>query len=124
MSNMKIGEVRAFKCVEAVDDDNRCEGCMFCDDGSFCWSDGDISGHCSTAFRDDKKDVIFVSTNPNEIIRKGVEEAIDRWSGNNDDRILSIPSNYCDCMIGLKAGYWKRLLASIMEMCDEDAVQD
>lgn len=86
MSNMKIGEIRAFKCVEAKDEHNRCDGCMFCDDEDFCWADEDISGHCSTAFRDDKKDVIFVSTDPNEIIRERIEKSIDGLSGGDDDK--------------------------------------
>ena len=35
MSEMKIGEIMAFKCVEAKDEHNRCDGCMFCDDEDF-----------------------------------------------------------------------------------------
>lgn len=121
MSNMKIGEIRAFKCVEAVDNDNRCVGCMF-NDESCCWSDTDISGHCSKAFREDNKEVMFVSTNPNEIIRERIEESIDKCSRNDDDKLILVDSG--DCMIGLKASRWKQLLVDIMEVGDEDAVQD
>lgn len=116
MSNMKIGEIRAFKCVEAKDEHNRCDGCMFCDDEDFCWSDEDISGHCSEAFRDDRKDVIFVSTDPNEIISERIEKSIDRLSGGDDDKLISIESNGGDCRIGLKASYWKRLLGEILKL--------
>ena len=115
MSNMKIGEIRAFRCVEVKDEDNCCVGCMF-NDESFCWSDEDISGHCSTAFRDDKKDVIFVRIDSNEIIRERIEESIDRLSGGDDDKLISIESNGGDCRIGLKASYWKRLLGEILKL--------
>ncbi len=116
MLNMKIGEIMAFKCVEAKNEHNRCDGCMFCDDEDFCWSDEDISGHCSIAFREDKKDVIFVRTDPNEIIRERMEKSIDKWSKNNDDRLLPIESAGGDCRIGFKASYWKELLLELLQV--------
>lgn len=116
MSEMKIGEIMAFKCVEAKDEHNRCDGCMFCDDEDFCWSDEDISGHCSIAFREDKKDVIFVSTDPNEIIRERIEKSIDGLSGGNDCEMIALQSNTGECKIGFKAGYWKRLLSEILQV--------
>ena len=76
MQNMKIGEIMAFKCVEAKNEHNRCDGCMFCDDEDFCWADEDISGHCSEAFREDKKDVIFVSIKPNDYVSK---KNLQKW---------------------------------------------
>ena len=116
MSNMKIGEIMAFKCVEAKDEHNRCNGCMFCDDEDFCWSDEDISGHCSVAFREDKKDVIFVSTDPNEIIRERIEKSIDRLSGGDDDKMIAFQSKQGECKIGFKASYWKRMLGEILKL--------
>lgn len=119
MSNMKIGEIIAFKCVEAKDEHNRCDGCMFCDYEDFCWSDEDISGHCSMAFREDKKDVIFVSTDPNEIIRERIEKSIDGLSGGDDDKMIALQSNAGECKIGFKASYWKRMLGEILKLEEE-----
>lgn len=124
MSNMKIGEIRAFRCVEVKDEDNCCVGCMF-NDESCCWVDVEILGHCEKAYREDGKNVIFVRTDPNEIIRERIEESIDRLSGGDDDKLISIESNGGDCRIGLKASYWKRLLDEILKVEDaQDAVQD
>lgn len=124
MSNMKIGEIRAFRCVEAKDEDNCCVGCMF-NDESCCWVDVEIFGHCGKVYREDKKEVIFVRTDPNEIIREMIEESIDRLSGGDDDKLISIESNTGDCRIGLKASYWKRILGEILGAGDaRDAVQD
>ena len=118
MSNMKIGEIRAFRCVEVKDENNCCVGCMF-NDESCCWVDVEIFGHCEKAYREDGKDVIFVSTDPNEIIRERIEESIDRLSGGDDDKLISIESNGGDCRIGLKASYWKRLLDEILKLEEE-----
>ena len=115
MSEMKIGEIRAFKCVEAVDKDNRCDGCMFCDDEDFCWSDENISGHCSAAFRDDKKDVIFVSIDPNEVIRERIERQIDRFNDNGFVRIASKEGDW----ICLKASFMKDYLFTLLEVLPE-----
>ena len=119
MSEMKIGEIMAFKCVEAKDEHNRCDGCMFCDDEDFCWSDEDISGHCSTAFREDKKDVIFVSIDSNEIIRERIEKSIDGLSGGDDDKMIAFQSKQGECKIGFKASYWKRMLGEILKLEEE-----
>lgn len=124
MSNMKIGEIRAFRCVEPKDEHNCCVGCMF-NDESCCWFDVEIFGHCGKIYREDEKDVIFVRTDPNEIIRERIEKSIDRLSGGDYDKLISIESNGGDCRIGLKASYWKMLLGEILESKDaQDAVQD
>lgn len=128
MLEMKIGEIKimALKCVEAMDyDDDSCEGCLFYDRKNCNWPYSDkYLGDCRKVYRLDKKNVIFVRTDPNEIIRKRIERSIDKWSNGDDDMILSIESNGGDCRIGFKASYWKQLLVDIMKMGDEDAVQD
>lgn len=118
MLNMKIGEIRAFRCVEVKDEDNCCVGCMF-NDESCCWVDVEIFGHCEKAYREDGKDVIFVRTDPNEIIRKRMEKSIDRLSGGDDDKMIALQSNAGECKIGFKASYWKRMLGEILKLEEE-----
>lgn len=116
IGEMKIGEIRAFKCEgKNKDEDNPCEGCMFHDEMD-CWVDTDITGHCEKAFRDDKKDVIFVRTDSNEIIRERIEKQIDRLSGGDDDKMIALSSHAKECKIGFKAGYWKRLLLELLQI--------
>lgn len=114
MLNMKIGESRAFRCVEVKDEDNCCVGCMF-NDESCCWVDVEISGHCSVAFREDKKDVIFVRADPNEIIRERIERQIDRF---NDNGFVRIAFKEGDC-ICLKASFMKDYLFTLLEVLPE-----
>lgn len=118
MSEMKIGEIKimALKCVEAMDyDDDSCEGCLFYDRKNCNWPYSDkYLGDCRKVYRLDKKDVIFVSTDPNEIIRERIEKSIDGLSGGNDCEMIALQSNTGECKIGFKAGYWKRLLSEIL----------
>lgn len=114
MLNMKIGESRAFRCVEVKDEDNCCVGCMF-NDESCCWVDVEIFGHCEKAYREDKKDVIFVSTDPNEIIRERIERQIDRF---NDNGFVRIAFKEGDC-ICLKASFMKDYLFTLLEVLPE-----
>jgi len=124
MLEMKIGEIRAFRCVEVKDEDNCCVGCMF-NDESCCWVDVEILGHCEKACREDGKNVIFVRTDPNEIIRERIEKSIDRLSGGDDEKMIALQTHTGECKIGFKASYWKRMLGEILEVGDaRDAVQD
>lgn len=123
MLEMKIGEIKimALKCVEAMDyDDDSCEGCLFYDRKNCNWPYSDkYLGDCRKVYRLDKKNVIFVRADPNEIIRERIEKSIDRLSGGDDDKLISIESNGGDCRIGLKASYWKRLLGEILKLEEE-----
>ena len=123
MLEMKIGEIKimALKCVEAMDyDDDSCEGCLFYDRKNCNWPYSDkYLGDCRKVYRLDKKNVIFVSTDPNEIIRERIEKSIDKWSNGDDDIILSIESNGGDYRIGFKASYWKQLLGEILKLEEE-----
>lgn len=125
MLYMEIGEIEAFKCVEAFSEECHCDGCVFFNEYEGCVNVAEPLGPCNKDDRLDKKDVIFVSTDPNEIIRERIEKSIDRLSGGDDDKLISIESNGGDCRIGLKASYWKRLLDEILKVEDaRDAVQD
>lgn len=125
MLYMEIGEIEAFKCVEAFSEECHCDGCVFFNEYEGCVNVAEPLGPCNKDDRLDKKDVIFVSTDPNEIIRERIEKSIDRLSGGDDDKLISIESNGGDCRIGLKASYWKRLLDEILKVEDaQDAVQD
>ena len=117
MAEMKIGEVMAFKCVET--DRLDCVGCM-CNREDGCDTNFLNIELCESSARQDKKNVIFVRTTPNEIIRKRIEESIDEWSGGDDDRLLRAWTNGGDCNIGLKASYWKTLLLEILQVEDEE----
>lgn len=122
---MEIGEIEAFKCVEAHSKECSCDDCAFFNEYEGCMNVVDILGPCKKSDRLDRKDVIFVRADPNEIIRERIEKSIDRLSGGDDDKLISIESNGGDCRIGLKASYWKRLLDEILKVEDaQDAVQD
>lgn len=98
MSEMKIGEIRAFKCVEVRNDDNPCEGCTFNDGQDLednCSEYDRTFGNCESFRRKDGKDVIFVRTDPNEIIRERIERQIDRF---NDNGFVRIAFKEGDCI--------------------------
>lgn len=122
MSNMKIGEIIAFKCVEVRNNDNPCEGCAFNDkqypEGSYSEYDRTF-GNCESFLRKDGKDVIFVRIDSNEIIRERIEKSIDRLSGGDDDKMIAFQSTAGECRIGFKASYWKRMLGEILKLEEE-----
>ncbi len=122
MLEMKIGEIKAFKCVEFRNNDNPCEGCTF-NDGQYlegnCSEYDRTFGNCESFLRKDRKDVIFVSTDPNEIIRERIEKSIDGLSGGDDDKMIAFQSKQGECKIGFKASYWKRMLGEILKLEEE-----
>lgn len=132
MLEMKIGEIKAFKCVEFRNDDNPCEGCTF-NDGQYlegnCSEYDRTFGNCESFLRKDRKDVIFVSIDPNEVIRERIERQIDRFNDNGFVRIASKEGDW----ICLKASFMKDYLFTLLEVLPEpkeelkdarDAVQD
>lgn len=123
MLEMKIGEIKimALKCVEAMDyDDDSCEGCLFYDRKNCNWPYSDkYLGDCRKVYRLDKKNVIFVRADPNEIIRERIEKSIDGLSGGDDDKMIALQSNVGECKIGFKASYWKRMLGEILKLEEE-----
>lgn len=124
MKELKIGEAVAFKCVKAKGRGVPCHDCALYD---VCTvgGDDDLLGPCGMSMRKDGENANFVRADLNEIIRERIEESIDRLSGGDDDKLISIESNGGDCRIGLKASYWKRLLDEILKVEDaQDAVQD
>ncbi len=124
MLEMKIGGIEAFKCVEAFGEECRCDGCVSFDEYEGCLNVVDILGACNKAYRRDGKDVIFVRTDPNEIIRERIEKSIDGLSGGDDDKMLAFQSKQGECKIGFKASFWKRILEKILVENARDAVQD
>jgi len=125
MLYMEIGEIEAFKCVEAHSKECSCDDCAFFNEYEGCMNVVDILGPCKKGDRLDKKDVIFVSIDSNEIIRERIEKSIDGLSGGDDDKMIALQSNAGECKIGFKASYWKMMLGEILESKDaRDAVQD
>lgn len=119
MLYMEIGEIEVFKCVEALSKECSCDDCAFFNEYEGCMNVVDILGPCKKGDRLDRKDVIFVSTDPNEIIRERIEKSIDRLSGGDDDKMIALQSNAGECKIGFKASYWKRLLGEILKLEEE-----
>lgn len=123
MLEMKIGEIKimALKCVEAMDyDDDSCEGCLLYDRKNCNWPYSDkYLGDCRKVYRLDKKNVIFVRADPNEIIRERIEKSIDGLSGGDDDKIIALQSNAGECKIGFKASYCKMMLGEILKLEEE-----
>lgn len=117
MLEMRIGEIRAFRCVEANwEICLRCGDCAFDGDESACLASAHVLGNCWERGRNDERYVNFVSVDSNEIIRERIVESIDKWSKNNDDRLLPIESAGGDCRIGFKARYWKELLLELLQV--------
>lgn len=120
MLEMKIGEIKimALKCVEAMDyDDDSCEGCLFYDRKNCNWPYSDkYLGDCRKVYRLDKKDVIFVSIDPNEVIRERIERQIDRF---NDNGFVRMASKEGDCTICLNADFLKDYLFTLLEVLPE-----
>lgn len=119
MLYMEIGEIEVFKCVEAYSEECHCDGCAFFNEYEGCVNVVDILGPCMKEVRLDKKNVIFVLANPNEIIRERIEKSIDGLSGGDDDKIIALQSNAGECKIGFKASYWKRMLGEILKLEEE-----
>lgn len=130
MSNMKIGEIKAFKCVEVKEEDNCCVGCMF-NDESCCWVDVEIFGHCEKAYREDGKNVIFVRVDPNEIIHEKNPAAGNEDQLKNEDLkpfvkickwCMENDTDHCDVKIITDKG--RSVTISVAFSEEEDAVQD
>lgn len=119
MKELKIGEAVAFKCVKAKGRGVPCHDCALYD---VCTvgGDDDLLGPCGMSMRKDGENANFVRADLNEIIRERIEESIDRLSGGDDDKLISIESNGVDCRIGLKASYWKTVLLGILQVEDEE----
>lgn len=116
MLYMEIGEIEAFKCVEAFSEECHCDGCVFFNEYEGCVNVADPLGPCNKDDRLDKKDVIFVSIDSNEIIRERIEKSIDRLSGGDDDKMIAFQSKQGECKIGFKASYWKELLLELLQV--------
>lgn len=115
MLYMEIGEIEAFKCVEAFSEECHCDGCVFFNEYEGCVNVAEPLGPCNKDDRLDKKDVIFVSTDPNEIIRERIERQIDRF---NDNGFVRIAFKEGDC-ICLKASFMKDYLFTLLEVLPE-----
>lgn len=72
---MKIGEIEAFKCVEAPGKECSCDDCAFFNEYEGCMNVVDILGPCKKGDRLDRKDVIFISLDRNEIMERGESNA-------------------------------------------------
>ena len=85
MLEMRIGEIEAFKCVEAHSKECSCDDCAFFNEYEGCMNVVDILGPCKKGDRMDRKDVIFVSTDPNEIIHEKNQAAGNEDQLKNED---------------------------------------
>lgn len=131
MSNMKIGEIKAFKCVEAYSEECHCDGCAFFNEYEGCVNVVDILGPCIKDDRLDKKDVIFVRTDPNEIIHEKNPAAGNEDQLKNEDLkpfvkickwCMENDTDHCDVKIITDKG--RSVTISVAFSEEEDAVQD